>query len=112
MPGGGMSRFRFDSRISKNKKLFATKFIVKFSEIVQKSSPPHGYFDEQIVPGGGEFDKKNSKCQMPVDLPALRGVVETNDWCIRPHIIFKSFPIYTSEVLFFRRVNIRGPHKK
>jgi hypothetical protein len=49
------------TQFSKNKKLFATKFIVKFSEIVQKSSPPHGYFDEQIVPGGGEFDKKKFK---------------------------------------------------
>jgi hypothetical protein len=31
------------------------------SEIVQKISPPHGYFDEQIMPRGGEFDKKKFK---------------------------------------------------
>jgi hypothetical protein len=29
----------------------------------------------------GNLPKKNTKCQMPVGLPALRGVVETNDWC-------------------------------
>jgi hypothetical protein len=30
----------------------------------------------------GNLTEKNAKCQMPLGLPALPGVVETNDRCI------------------------------
>jgi hypothetical protein len=33
----------------------------KYPEIVNNSYPFHGYFDSDIVPLGGEFDKKTYK---------------------------------------------------